>query len=147
LKNNRDIILSSLSQPVNVYIDGASRGNPGDSGIGILFKDNNDNSKMFKKYIGIGTNNNAEYTALISALEIAMDSGLKEINVYTDSQLVANQINGSWKVKDSDIKILFSKAKELINNFSLFTITHIRREENSQADRLANEAINEYFNS
>lgn len=147
MKNNRDIILSSLSQPVNVYIDGASRGNPGDSGIGILFKDNNDNSKMFKKYIGIGTNNNAEYTALISALEIAMDSGLKEINVYTDSQLVANQINGSWKVKDSDIKILFSKAKELINNFSLFTITHIRREENSQADRLANEAINEYFNS
>ena len=139
--------MSSLSQPINIFIDGASRGNPGDSGIGILFKDLNDNTKVFKRYIGIGTNNNAEYTALISALEIAIDEGLKEINVYTDSQLVANQINGSWKVKDTDIKLLFDKAKSLINNFSHFTITHIRRENNSEADRLANEAINEYFNS
>ena len=147
MKNNKDKTLSSLSQPVNIFIDGASRGNPGDSGIGIIFRDINNNFKVFKQYIGIGTNNNAEYTALISALEIAIKEDLEEINVYTDSQLVANQINGSWKVKDADIKILFDKAKSLIRNFPRFTITHIRRENNSEADRLANEAINEYFNS
>ena len=145
MKNNKDINLSTLSEPINIYIDGASRGNPGESGIGILFKDTNDNSEEFKKYIGIGTNNNAEYTALISALEIALSKGLKDINVYTDSQLVANQIKGSWKVKDSDIRLLFDKAKSLIFNFSSFSITHISRENNSEADRLANEAINEYF--
>ena len=138
--------MSNLSQPVDIYVDGASRGNPGDSGIGILFKGMNDNSKKYKNYIGIGTNNNAEYVALITALEIAKSENLKEINVYTDSQLVANQINGYWKVKDSDIKLLFNRAKSLINNFPHFTITHIRRENNSEADRLANEAINEYFN-
>ncbi|MGI9534208.1 MAG: ribonuclease HI family protein, partial [Thermodesulfobacteriota bacterium] len=91
------------------------------------------------------TNNNAEYTALITALEIAKSENLEKINVYTDSQLVANQVNGAWKVKDSDIKLLFNKTKDLISNFSHFTITHIRREYNSEADRLANEAINEYF--
>ncbi|MGI9534629.1 MAG: ribonuclease HI family protein, partial [Thermodesulfobacteriota bacterium] len=132
--------MSNLSNPVNIYVDGASRGNPGDSGIGILFKDNNDNNKEFKKYIGVGTNNNAEYTALITALEIAKSENLEEINIYTDSQLVANQVNGTWKVKDSDIKLLFNKTKDLISNFPHFTITHIRREYNSEADRLANEA-------
>ncbi len=127
-----------------IYIDGASRGNPGDSGIGIVFK--NDDSKNFKKYIGTGTNNNAEYTALITALEIAIESELLKIKVHTDSMLVANQINGSWKVKDPDIRILFANAKKLIENFKKFSITHIRREFNSEADQLANEAINEYFN-
>ena len=138
--------MSSLSEPVSIYIDGASRGNPGDSGIGIIFRDSTNNFKEFKKYIGVGTNNNAEYTALITALEIAKSNNFNKINVFTDSQLVANQINGSWKVKDSDIKLLFNEAKSLINNFSHFTITHIGRENNSEADRLANEAINEYFN-
>ena len=128
-----------------IYIDGASRGNPGDSGIGILFKNREQNN--FKKYIGIGTNNNAEYTALITALEIALNLKILRIRVFTDSMLVANQINGSWKVKDADIRVLFSKAKKLIENFEDFSITHIRRELNSEADQLANDAINEYFNN
>lgn len=128
-----------------IYIDGASRGNPGDSGIGILFKNQEQNN--FKKYIGIGTNNNAEYTALITALEIAIGLKLLRIRIFTDSMLVANQINGSWKVKDADIRVLFSNAKKLIENFEEFSITHIRRELNSDADQLANDAINEYFNN
>ena len=128
-----------------IYIDGASRGNPGDSGIGIFFKNQEQNN--FKKYIGIGTNNNAEYTALITALEIAIGLKLRRIRVFTDSMLVANQINGSWKVKDADIRVLFSNAKKLIENFDDFSITHIRRELNSEADQLANDAINEYFNN
>ena len=146
MKKNNCKTLSGLSGPISIFVDGASRGNPGQSGIGILFQDQNGEIIEFKKYIGIGTNNNAEYTALITSLELAKNGSIEEINVYTDSQLVANQINGLWKVKDSDIKILFNSAKGLIKNFSHFTITHIRREKNSDADRLANEAINEYFN-
>lgn len=134
-----------IDTTIEVYIDGASRGNPGDSGIGIFFKNNEQYN--YKKYIGIGTNNNAEYTALITALEIAVNSNLLQLMVYTDSMLVANQINGNWKVKDPEIKILFSKAKVLIEKLQNFSITHIRRELNSEADLLANEAINEYFNN
>lgn len=129
---------------MDIYVDGASRGNPGESGIGILFKDINKGFKEHKSYIGVGTNNRAEYTALITALEIAKNEKIKKVNVYTDSQLVANQIKNSWKVKDPKIKILFNKAMSLIKNFSHFTIKYINRENNSEADRLANEAINEY---
>ncbi len=137
--------ITPVDTTTEIYIDGASRGNPGDSGIGILFKNNEQYN--FKKYIGIGTNNNAEYTALITALEIALNSKLLKLIVHTDSMLVANQINGSWKVKDPEIRILFSKAKKLIEKLEDFSITHIRREFNSEADLLANEAINEYFNN
>ena len=96
--------------------------------------------------LGIGTNNNAEYTALITALEIAINSNLLKLKVNTDSMLVASQINGKWKVKDPEIRILFTKAKLLIEKLEEFSIIHIRRELNSDADMLANEAINEYFN-
>ena len=137
--------ITPVDTTTEIYIVGASRGNPGDSGIGILFKNNEQYN--FKKYIGIGTNNNAEYTALITALEIALNSKLLKLIVHTDSMLVANQINGSWKVKDPEIRILFSKAKKLIEKLEDFSITHIRREYNSEADLLANEAINEYFNN
>jgi len=137
--------ITPVDTTTEIYIDGASRGNPGDSGIGILFKNNEQYN--FKKYIGIRTNNNAEYTALITALEIALNSKLLKLIVHTDSMLVANQINGSWKVKDQEIRILFSKAKKLIEKLEDFSITHIRRELNSEADLLANEAINEYFNN
>ena len=137
--------ITPVDTTTEIYIDGASRGNPGDSGIGILFKNNEQYN--FKKYIGIGTNNNAEYTALITALEIALNSKLLRLIVHTDSMLVANQINGSWKVKDPEIRTLFSKAKKLIEKLEDFSITHIRREFNSEADLLANEAINEYFNN
>ncbi len=137
--------ITPVDTTTEIYIDGASRGNPGDSGIGILFKNNEQYN--FKKYIGIGTNNNAEYTALITALEIALNSKLLKLIVHTDSMLVANQINGSWKVKDPEIRTLFSKAKKLIEKLEDFSITHIRREFNSEADLLANEAINEYFNN
>ena len=134
-----------MSETTTIKIDGASRGNPGDSGIGIIFTSQDGISREYKEYIGKGTNNNAEYTALIKALEIALSENISSINVFTDSQLVANQINGLWKVKDRDIRILHSKSIDLIKNFEFFTIAHIDREKNSDADRLANEAINEYF--
>lgn len=129
-----------------IYIDGASRGNPGKAGAGILLIDSGNDSKEIKKYLGTCTNNHAEYLALITALETFRNPGDKSLRIYTDSQLVANQINGNWKVKHPDISKLHAKAKKLIDRFKSFSIHYIPREKNSEADRLANLAIDEYLN-
>ena len=131
---------------IEVYIDGASRGNPGESGVGVVINFENSEKKEIKKYLGIGTNNQAEYTALITALENLEDHIQDQIIIHTDSQLVANQINGLWRVKDPGLSVLFKRAKKQIANFKQIKIIHVRREKNKEADRVANEAINEYFN-
>ncbi|MEW6144815.1 MAG: ribonuclease HI family protein [Thermodesulfobacteriota bacterium] len=130
---------------IDIYIDGAARGNPGESGIGVLIKGEGGKAREIKKYLGTRTNNQAEYTALITALESARGHKDQEIRIFTDSLLLANQMNGLWKVKHPEIKELFKKAKGLIEGFSRVTISHIPREENREADRLANLAIDEYL--
>lgn len=131
---------------VEIYIDGASRGNPGDAGIGILIKEADGKTREITKYLGTKTNNQAEYTALIEALESAKELNGHPIRIFTDSLLVANQVNGLWKVKHAEIIPLNKKARSLFAGFDDITIRHIPREQNSQADRLANLAIDEYFN-
>lgn len=131
---------------VEIYIDGASRGNPGDAGIGILIKEPGGTTREITKFLGTRTNNQAEYTALIEALESAKELNTHPIRIFTDSLLVANQINGLWKVKHAEIKPLNKKARSLFTSFKDISIRHIPREENSEADRLANLAIDEYFN-
>lgn len=128
------------------FTDGAARGNPGDAGIGIVIQDEQGAIvKTLKKYIGKATNNVAEYTALITALEyLGNTETLKctEIVVYTDSELMARQINGEYKVKDAGLKLLFQKVKLLLHEASFtFSIRHIPRSQNKEADALANEAI------
>lgn len=130
---------------VVIHIDGAARGNPGESGIGVLIEEENGGSREVKKYLGTRTNNQAEYTALITALESSREYRNREILIYTDSLLLANQMNGLWKVKHPEIKELYTKAKGLIEGFSWVTISHVPREENLEADRLANLAIDEYL--
>jgi len=130
---------------VEIYIDGAARGNPGESGIGVLIRDETGKTSEIKKYLGTRTNNQAEYTALITALEESNEHRGKNINIYTDSLLLANQMNGLWKVKHPEISVLNKKAKELLKNFKEVTIRHIPRELNREADRLANLAIDEYL--
>ncbi len=132
-------------ESVQIYIDGAARGNPGESGIGILIKDEAGKTREIEKYLGTRTNNQAEYTALITALESSKEHRSKTIHIYTDSLLLANQMNGLWKVKHPEIAILNKKAKELLKNFKHVTIRHIPREKNKEADRLANRAIDEYL--
>lgn len=132
-------------ESVEIYIDGAARGNPGESGIGVLIRDENGKTSEIKKYLGTRTNNQAEYTALIKALESSNEHRDKKINIYTDSLLLANQMNGLWKVKHPEISVLNKKAKELLKNFKEVTIRHIPRELNREADRLANLAIDEYL--
>ena len=129
---------------VEIYIDGAARGNPGESGIGVFIKESHDSIREIKKYLGTKTNNQAEYTALITALESALDLSEKQVRVFTDSMLVANQMNGLWKVKHADIIPLNKQAKTLFKNYKDISIQHIPREQNSEADRLANLAIDEY---
>ena len=135
---------SDNNNPVEIYIDGAARGNPGESGIGVLIKETDDKNREVKKYLGTKTNNQAEYTALITALESAEDLKNRPVRVFTDSLLVANQINGLWKVKHPEIIPLNKEAKNLFKNYRDISIQHIPREQNSEADRLANLAIDEY---
>jgi len=135
---------SDKNNLIEIYIDGAARGNPGESGIGVLIRETEDKNREIKKYLGTKTNNQAEYTALITALESAQDLTDKPVRIFTDSLLVANQVNGIWKVKHPEIIPLNKKAKTLFKNFKDISIQHIPREQNFEADRLANLAIDEY---
>ena len=130
-----------------VYIDGASRGNPGESGIGVLVIRGDGTRREIRKYLGKGTNNEAEYKALIEALGCLSDEKSPEARIHTDSQLVANQMNGLWKVKDPKLRVLHSEAKKLAAALPRLKIDHIPRERNAEADRLANEAIDVYSSS
>ncbi len=139
-----DLSLNILTSSLEIYIDGASRGNPGRSGAGIFIKDTNGGIQSIKKYLGILTNNQAEYEALINALRAAKELKKTHLKIYSDSLLLVNQINGTWRVRDSNIQALFKKAKSLIKGFKQVEIHHISRELNKEADRLANAAIDEY---
>ena len=126
---------------IEVFIDGASRGNPGESGAGVVINYEDGRKREIINYLGQGTNNQAEYKALLIALGSLKDKKNSEIVIYTDSQLVANQINGLWKVKDLSLKTLFSKARKQIEQFSNLTLKHIKREHNKEADKRANDSI------
>lgn len=125
-----------------LYIDGASRGNPGKSGVGYIVKDPDDKAVgTGSLYIGIETNNFAEYTALLHGLELSYDLGARKIRVLSDSQLLVRQIQGTYKVRSPNIRPLYEKALKLLAKFNSATIVHIKRDLNTEADRLANLAI------
>jgi ribonuclease HI len=126
-----------------IYIDGASRGNPGPAGIGVVIRD--EKKKVLKelyRYIGKTTNNVAEYNALIQGLEEAANLEADEVVINMDSELVARQLDGAYRVRNDDIKPLFENALGMLKNFKRFEIRHIDRSKNTEADRLANKAIN-----
>ena len=126
-----------------IFTDGASRGNPGEAGAGFAVLDENDNIVLTdKRYLGIKTNNEAEYNALIFALEKICEIGVNNIIIHSDSELLVRQLNGVYKVKNPRIKELYDKVQDLIKNFN-YKIIHIPREKNKLADKLANEAIDE----
>jgi len=125
---------------MTVYIDGASVGNPGKSGIGYLIYDEKHCLKKESVYLGIQSNNFAEYMALIFSLAELIAIGEKEAEVFSDSNLVCEQINGKFKVKNKNIYPLYVLAKNLIEKFDSFTISYISREKNKEADALAKKA-------
>lgn len=126
-----------------LYTDGCCRGNPGPAGIGVVIRGPAKNIvKEVSEYIGEATNNIAEYNALIRGLEEAALLGAEEVAVFMDSELVVKQLSGEYRVKDNDMKELFSKAAAELKNFKSFEIKHIDRSKNKEADKLANRAIN-----
>ncbi|MFB3897065.1 MAG: ribonuclease HI family protein [bacterium] len=127
-----------------MYVDGASRGNPGEAGIGVLITDTQGNElTRIAKYIGITTNNVAEYTALIEGLKSALTHGITEVQVISDSELLVRQVSGIYKVKQPHLQELYQQVKSLTAQFKKTAIKHVLREENKTADSLANEAIDE----
>jgi len=128
---------------LEIYIDGASKGNPGKSGIGVVIHQNNRLVKNIASYIGVATNNVAEYTALIYALEEALLLKASSLKINTDSQLLARQLNKIYKVRNEGIISLYNRAVHLLTGFDNVLISHIPREENTVADKLATQAIKE----
>jgi len=125
----------------HIYIDGASLGNPGNSGAGIFIRDAC-GTAIFRDSIPLGhmTNNRAEYEALLRALQKAQKYGVQNVFVYTDSLLITNQIHGNYKVRDSLLQEYVTEIKKIIKHFNHFEIQYIPREENRIADRLAKDA-------
>ena len=122
-----------------VHVDGAARGNPGPAGIGIVIADETGNVvKEVGEPLGHTTNNVAEYKAMIRALEEARQLGCERITVYTDSELMAHQLNGRYMVKAEHLLPLFQRARGLLRLFTSATVTHVRREKNKRADALSN---------
>jgi len=124
-----------------VFCDGASRSNPGDASIGVSILLDGKEVHAISKKIGIATNNEAEYQALIDGLNFCIDNSIKEIDVFLDSNLVVEQVNENYKVKAENLKVLNSKVDELIQEFNFIEINHVYREENKRADQLANMAL------
>ena len=131
------------TEKLYIFSDGGAKNNPGPAGIGVAIYDRNKILlQKLKKYIGVATNNQAEYQGVILALETAIKkykSG--EVVFYLDSQLVVEQLNGRYKVKNENIAPLFLKVNKLIEKIPKIQFIHIPRSKNKLADRLVNEAI------
>jgi len=127
-----------------IHIDGASRGNPGEAGFGVHVRgpDGSDRARLYG-YLGRATNNVAEYQALIHALHYALAQGAREVRIFSDSELVVRQMAGAYKVKHPALVPLHREAAALRARFPKVTIAHVPREENTEADRLANRAVDE----
>ena len=124
-----------------IYIDGSSRGNPGQAGCVVVIRDGSGTILLEQGYpLGVMTNNAAEYNALIIALEEALVLGAKAVKVYADSELLVRQINGQYRVKNADLKVLHGRASRLAKGFVEFEIEHVMREKNKEADKLAQKA-------
>src|SRR5580693_2729157 len=123
-------------------IDGAARGNPGPAAYGVVIRrPDGKTHESLGKYIGRTTNNVAEYFALIAALDYAAASGIRRLRVFSDSQLIVNQIKGIYKVKHPDLRPLHERAKKQAAGLETFTIQYVPREQNRDADDLANAAL------
>jgi ribonuclease HI len=127
---------------VITFSDGGARGNPGPAGIGaIIYDDKRRVLAEISEYLGETTNNQAEYRALIAALKKAQGLAASEVECYLDSELVVRQLNGEYKVKNKDLAPLFLEIHNLRLGFKRISFAHVPREENREADRLANEAM------
>ncbi len=124
-----------------LFFDGACRGNPGPMAIGVVLMKNGKKLGELSKCLGTGTNNIAEWSALIEGLKLAMAHGCRELEVHGDSQLVIKQIRGQYRVKSENLIPLFNEAKKLCGNFKEIDFKWVNREENARTDTLSNNAL------
>ena len=126
-----------------IHTDGAARGNPGPAGLGAVLQDveTGETVAELARFLGTQTNNVAEWTAVQDALEEALRRGARQVDLRTDSQLVARQISGSYRVKHPNLKPIHARVMALLAQFETYTVGHVPRERNREADRLSNVAI------
>jgi probable phosphoglycerate mutase len=138
------------SEPVNptasgwatAYTDGGSRGNPGPAGFGVVVQDGNGATiAELSDFLGLKTNNFAEYSGLLAALEYALENGIARLRVISDSELMVKQMRGQYRVQSPDLKPLYEEAKRLAARLEAFQIEHVLRGKNKRADALANQAM------
>jgi ribonuclease HI len=129
---------------LQIHIDGASRGNPGEAGFGVhVASPEGTTLAEIYGYLGRATNNVAEYQALIHALRYALDHAARQVKIFSDSELVVRQMSGAYKVKHPDMIPLHREAARLLSRIGAVTLSHVPRERNRDADRLANRALDE----
>jgi len=165
----KDLLSNSSPSEAKIYCDGASSGNPGHAGIGVVIQHRSVHPSLVPKlrdssprpcsaqwggqftvhrvseYIGIATNNIAEYTAFIKGIELARTFGLKKIEVFLDSELLVRQILGVYRVKNPNLRLRWVEAMNILKKFDYYRVTHVRRELNKEADLLAKKAIRDFL--
>jgi probable phosphoglycerate mutase len=139
---NRPLFSKAADDGILAHIDGGARGNPGPAGFGVYIQNaKHEVVAEISEFLGHQTNNYAEYSALLAALEYAIDHGHPVLHVVSDSELLVKQIRGEYKVKSPELKQLYDRAQALIPKLEHFEIRHVLRERNQNADRLANAAM------
>jgi len=148
-RDNLSSILETASQktapegqgPAVLWVDGAARGNPGPAGAGAYLVVPGKDAVGRGEFLGVATNNVAEYSALIMGLAMVEGHGLKSVGVRSDSELMVRQMTGEYRVKNEKLKSLFAKATKAVTRLESVTFEHIPREENREADQMANRAV------
>jgi len=142
-KSNTASTSEQASAPqITAFVDGGARGNPGPAGYGAYIRDASGAPiAQLSEFLGIKTNNFAEYSALLAALEYAIAHGHRTLKVVSDSELMVRQMTGQYRVNSPDLKPLYEKARSLVRKLDKFSIEHVLRAKNQHADRLANEAM------
>ena len=128
---------------VHVYFDGASRGNPGPASVGYVLVDDSGIVTEGGETIGTATNNQAEYKALVRAVEVARDYGFDDVHIRGDSELIVKQVRGEWDTNDPELRENRIRVRELLMDFDNWQIEHVPREINDRADQLANDALDD----
>jgi len=124
------------------YIDGGARGNPGPAGYGVYVQDENGRCiAELSEFLGVKTNNFAEYSGLLAALRFAIDHDFEDVRVISDSELLVKQMKGQYKVNSPDLRPLYDEAKRMVSKLNTFRVQHVLRSQNKEADRLANLAM------
>lgn len=130
-----------MIKEIELFVDGACSGNPGEAGVGVVVNEKGKTVKEISQSIGVATNNIAEYTALIYGLQEALIRRADHVYIHTDSELLFNQIRGSYKIKNENLKALHAQIKHLLSGFKKAEFKQVPREQNSAADKLATQSI------